>query len=362
MERVRETIDHLVGLGAFRGHPRLRRPGADAAGRRRPPLGAGPDSAHRAGSSCPAARVRRARRCDPRSPSGSARRRPHRELDAIVQAVTGFYADRGYRRPAIESRVVPGRAPEVVTLSLTIDAGPRTLVGDVTVSGDSGAEQAEVISSAAPGARPPLRSRRRWRRASPRSNRSCATTATTRRASTSRRVSPISDRRPDLTVEVERGPRVRVVFAGDPLPENRRDTLVPIRQERSVDLDLLEDASRNIEAFLRQQGYRSADARYVREERSGEMVLTFTVERGPLHRLGVDRGDRQPVGAARRHRAAPGAQAGRAVRRKPRRDRRRAVAELYRVRGFVRVGVKPEIAIGPSARRRRAARRSCAWS
>ena len=51
---------------------------------------------------------------------------------------------------------------------------------------------------------------------------------------------------------------MQVVFAGDPLPENRRDTLVPIRQERSVDLDLLEDASRNIESFLRQQGYRDA--------------------------------------------------------------------------------------------------------
>ena len=64
----------------------------------------------------------------------------------------------------------------------------------------------------------------------------------------------------DLTVDVDRGPRVRVVFAGDPLPAARRDTLVPIRQERSVDLDLLEDASRNIEAFLRQQGYRAATA------------------------------------------------------------------------------------------------------
>ncbi len=63
-----------------------------------------------------------------------------------------------------------------------------------------------------------------------------------------------------LTVTVDRGPQVRVVFAGDPLPAARRDTLVPIRQERSVDLDLLEDASRNIEAYLRQEGYRSATA------------------------------------------------------------------------------------------------------
>ena len=112
--------------------------------------------------------------------------------------------------------------------------------------------------------------------------------------------------RPIVVVDVERGPRVRVVFAGDPLPENRRETLVPIRQERSVDLDLLEDASRNIEAFLRQQGYRAA-AGAVRRARSasGEMVLTFTRRRGPLHRLASIEVDgntaRSPT---RRHRAA----------------------------------------------------------
>ena len=76
-------------------------------------------------------------------------------------------------------------------------------------------------------------------------------------------------------------------------PRTAATTLVPIRQERSVDLDLLEDASRNIEAFLRQQGYRAAEAPYVREERGGEMVLTFTVTRGPAASPLVARGRRQ---------------------------------------------------------------------
>jgi phage gp36-like protein len=49
---------------------------------------------------------------------------------------------------------------------------------------------------------------------------------------------------------------VRVVYAGDPVPGGALESLVPIREERSVDEDLLEDASRNIEAYLRQRGYR----------------------------------------------------------------------------------------------------------
>ena len=151
----------------------------------------------------------------------------------------------------------------------------------------------------------------------------------------------------DLMVDVEPGPRVQVVFAGDPLPENRRETLVPIRQERSVDLDLLEDACRNIEGFLRQQGYRTAQA--------------LLHPRAARHRAGAD--VHRPSWPAPR----PGSaevlgnealadadlasllqlQAG-----EPLVDSRvatvaAAIAELYRVRGFARASVKPEIAVEP---------------
>ena len=79
---------------------------------------------------------------------------------------------------------------------------------------------------------------------------------------------------------VEPGPHVSLVFAGDPLPEGNREHLVPIRAERSVDQDLLEDASLAIENALREQGYRNARAPYAREEKGGELVLTFTIARG----------------------------------------------------------------------------------
>ncbi len=98
----------------------------------------------------------------------------------------------------------------------------------------------------------------------------------------------------NVTISVEPGPHVSLVFAGDPLPEGNRDALVPIRAERSVDQDLLEDASLRIENALREQGYRTARASYTREEKGGELVLTFTIARGPLHRIEsvADRGQR----------------------------------------------------------------------
>ncbi|HUE90117.1 MAG TPA: POTRA domain-containing protein [Vicinamibacterales bacterium] len=263
-------------------------------------------------------------------------------VDEIVEGLTGFYAERGYRRASIEPRLVPSRAPELVTLRLGIEAGPRTVIGHVTIHGDTGLTPAAVIDE--------LRLERGRAYDRPSIDARVSRFADSLRdlgyyeANVDLSVAFADETgTADLTVNAERGPRVRVVFAGDPLPENRRNALVPIRQERSVDLDLLEDASRNIEAFLRQQGYRTAEAPYVREEKNGELVLTFDVRRGPLHRLAsldvtgnvaLPRSALAPLLALE-----PG---------EPFSDSRvatvaAAITELYRVRGFARVAVRPEV-------------------
>lgn len=342
MERVRESVDHLVGVGRFEDV--------------RVYASASPPPAEGVMLRWVLVPVQRIARIDVQGsasfPADVLRAEAAEvagalpvtaSVDEIVAGLTAFYAARGYRRPSIEPRLRPGRAPELVTLSLVIDAGPRTSIGEVTVQGETGILPASVISElrlerGRPYDRPAIDERVR------------------RFADALRDVGyyeahvdvsaafAVDGSTADLTITVDRGPRVRVVFAGDALPENRRDTLVPIRQERSVDLDLLEDASRNIEAFLRTQGYRDAEAPYVREEKRGEMVLTFTVRRGPLHRLAsldvtgntaLPRSALEPLLAL-----APG---------EPFSDLRvatvaSAITELYRVRGFARVVVRPEVA------------------
>jgi outer membrane protein assembly complex protein YaeT len=269
------------------------------------------------------------------------------EVADIVQIVRDVYADRGYRRPDVQTRIQPTRAAEIVDVVLTIDAGVRTVIGEVTVKGDA---------PDTPGAIAALRIERG--RAYDRADLAARTASFEQglrdqgyyeaRVAVSPQFSA-DESSVALTVSVERGPRVRVVFTGDSLPENRRDELVPIRQERSVDLDLLEDASRSIEAYLRQEGYRSATARYMREETRSEMVLTFTVDRGPLHRLrAID-----VVG----YRALPLATIAPLLPLKPGEpfvDGRvaavaAAVTELYRVRGFARAAVKADITVAPDA-------------
>src|SRR5205814_5810099 len=93
------------------------------------------------------------------------------------------------------------------------------------------------------------------------------------------------DRVADLTLTVSPGPHARVVFAGEPLPADRRAELVPVEREGSVDEDLLEDSSNRIEEYLRAQGYRDAAAPHTRETKDNELVITFTVKRGQQYRV-----------------------------------------------------------------------------
>jgi outer membrane protein insertion porin family len=265
----------------------------------------------------------------------------------VEQALRAYYAERGYRRPSVRSSLAPGEAPELAILKLSIDAGRRTVIDDVTVNGAGGSAQSVVQELELARGRaydaPALAARVEEYENSLRDQGYYEANVEVDVTFSD------DDTLADLAITVERGPRVSVVFAGDPLPEGRRETLVPIRQERSVDLDLLEDASRNIETYLHQEGYRSAEARYVREERAGEMVLTFTVTRGPLHRLRsldvvgneqIPRSDIAPLLALQ-----PG---------EPYADSRvatvaSAITELYRVRGFARVSVKPESTVLPGS-------------
>ena len=87
----------------------------------------------------------------------------------------------------------------------------------------------------------------------------------------------------DLTVTVIRGPLVRVVYDGDPLPKDRLKDLVPIEREGSADQDLVEDSERRIAAYLFGEGYWKAQVSADRVERGAELLMVFLVSRGPKY-------------------------------------------------------------------------------
>jgi outer membrane protein insertion porin family len=343
MSRVRDTIDHLVGLGRY-DDVRLFAAAA--------PAGAGVSlrwelqpiqhivavDVQGDGLSHDSIRAFVEERFESRPAASRA--------DEIAAAVAGFHAERGFRRARVTTALVPGETPGAVTLVLAVDPGPRTTIGRATVTGSPPGPAADILSRldlkpGRPYDRSELEARvdayeERLRRDGYYESTVNLTTTFDDRAETV-----------DVAVDVEPGPRVRLVFAGDPVQSSALESLVPVRAERSVDEDLLEDASRNIQAYLRERGYRSAEAPYERREADGVLELIFTVTTGPLHRVGrvdvtgntgIPLSDLEPL-----LKMTPG---------EPFVDARvaaigAAIEEMYRVRGYQRVQVRPVVEVLP---------------
>ena len=347
MLRVRSTIDHLVGLGRFEDVRVFAAPSGQAVVIRwqlTPVRRIGLVSI--TGHAVFSERAIRTELSERYGFQPSTTRVPD-----LVGALQSYYAERGYRNAAILPRLEEnGPVPEQVELVLSVEAGARTTIGDATVTGTPLEPVPELlrklglqpgrpfdgpaIDARVAGYEEQLRGLGYYE-ARVRSNAVFAPDGAT----------------VTMALQVELGPHVRVVFAGDPLPGSEREALAPIREERSVDQDLLEDASARIEGALRQQGYRAAQAPYTRRQESAELVLTFTISRGPLHRVAAV--DATGLSALRRDDIAPllqinpgdafvearvGAVAS-------------AIAELYRVRGFLQAAVKPVMQVLPAESR-----------
>ena len=202
----------------------------------------------------------------------------------VARLAQSVIAERGYLHAAVTPQAELAHAPERASLVLNIDARARTVVGEVQIVGRPAVPPQEFLRRLGLVRGVPYRSDR--------------VAANIEKYLTDRRehgyyearVLPTvtlsdDDRVANVTVTVNSGPHVRLVFTGEQLPGDRRDELVPIAREGSADEDLLEDASHRVEEYFRAQGYRTASAPHTREEKDGELVITFKVTRGALYRV-----------------------------------------------------------------------------
>jgi len=208
---------------------------------------------------------------------------PGRAVD-MVRLLEDTLRQRGYLHPEVDVRAERHHERERSTLVFTVDPGPRTHIGAVAFQGEPSVGRAELIrrlhvSVGAPYQREDL-------------SQQIDKYIDDRRAHgfyEARLVPDVQlsddDRLANLTLTVSPGPRTRVIFEGDPLPSDRRDELVPVAREGSVDEDLLEDSSNRIEEYLRAQGYRAAKAPHSRQESENELRITFNVSKGPQYRV-----------------------------------------------------------------------------
>jgi outer membrane protein assembly complex protein YaeT len=202
----------------------------------------------------------------------------------LATAVKDAIRERGYLNAVVTPGVQVSHAPHRTVIVFTIDPGPRTIIGDVAVTGSPGIPVSEFLNElgltkGGPYETDELNTRIDKFLAGVRSH-----------GYYEAKVTPMAslgdnDRVANLTVAVDRGPHVRVVFAGDAIPENRHADLVPVERDASASEDLLEDSTNRIVEYLRAQGYRDAAAPHTRTETNGELVITFDVMKGPVFRV-----------------------------------------------------------------------------
>ena len=285
----------------------------------------------------------------------SARGRRRRACREIVDALRAYYArsrisPAARSSPALVAGDVPGAGHAAARRS-TPGRGPR--IGDVDGHGRRRrSAAASVLVAAAARARPALRSARAsTARVDALRGGACATLGYYEaRGRLVGRRSPKTARPRDLT----RRCRARPARAGGVC---RRSAAREPARHAGADPPGAQRRSRSARGRLAATSKPSCASRDIArrrrrtraKQRGGEMVLTFTVARGPLHRLrAVDVVGNAAI-AAGRPRAAPAA-ASRASRSSTAawRPWPSASTELYRVRGFARVGVKPEVTVLPA--------------
>ena len=205
-----------------------------------------------------------------------------RAADAAAD-LDAFLRERGYRNAKVSARTRP-EPNYAATLVFDVKAGQRVRVASLHVNGAPGGV-AEVASSLGVAVGTPFDSAVVQDRVEQ------YTDALRSRGYFDARVDLSTSYSPDglgvdVTVDVERGPHVSLVFRGDPIPQEKRDEVLPLNREGGLDEDRLEDASLEFERYLRGQGYREATAPYTREQGpNGETLLVFTIHRGPQYKI-----------------------------------------------------------------------------
>ncbi|MGE0815041.1 MAG: POTRA domain-containing protein [Vicinamibacterales bacterium] len=272
-------------------------------------------------------------------------------LPEMVRMIVARYRDHGYAQARVEVGTVPDGSAGHVAAHFVATPGRPTLVRHVTVDGPPAATRGVLERLGLAPGRPiggttlddrvaayedELKARGYYE------------------AVVSASVTPVEDGGADVAVRVSPGDPVDLVFTGDPVPEDRRRTLVPIERLRSVEEEVLEDASRNIEQYFRLEGYRAASATVTRSQVNGRLRIAFAVDRGPLYvlnRVEVDgvralpRTELDPLLKLQTGEAFVDARVGAVA---------AALTEHYRVRGFASVKVSTTVAFpeGPAQRTR----------
>jgi outer membrane protein assembly complex protein YaeT len=274
--------------------------------------------------------------------------------DRLKQAVSSMQRvlqDNGFYRTTITPELTPHPDTQQVDILFRIEAGLRTRVAEIKITGNPGftPEQIGDIAKLHRGdevtAQSLTRALQRLRKKYQKQDRLEAQVSVV-----SRSYRPESNT-VDYTLNIVRGPEVAIHVEGARLPGAAVKRSVPVYEEGAVDEDLLNEGRRNLRDYLQTQGYFDSQVSVVRKDQPGEdrTDIIYDVDRGERHKLAAlalegnkyfpddlirDRMQIQPAGWLLTHGLFSQSMLSRDV---------ESIRDLYRANGFLQVNAYSEV-------------------
>jgi outer membrane protein insertion porin family len=214
---------------------------------------------------------------------------PFRESSVreAIDRLKDTLSSEGLYEADVKWSLTPHEATRQMDVTVTVQPGPRAVVGKFVVKNQTPFPDAELITRSKMKLQKPFTSAR-VTRASQRLKKYLVNqgylgagiliTAGNYDATTNLVV---------LNYEVTTGPRVSVAVGGAHISQGKLRQLLPIYAEGAVDEDLLQEGRRNIRDYFQRQGYFDADVEVSSRDdpKAGVRLISYEVTRGDRSRL-----------------------------------------------------------------------------
>ncbi len=217
-------------------------------------------------------------------------------VTAGTEAVKQVLAQNGYYEPAISVVTTTDDANQQVDVTYTVAIGPQARVGSVTLLGkDPGISVEDFRKKGRLVSRffhHPVKVDRETASTALGNMRTYFQKKNRLEATATLRQSDYDKVKKELnyTFALDEGPVVNVQVDGAKFSKSRLKLLVPVYEEGTVDIDLLNEGSFNMKDYLQQEGYFDAKVSVKTENPvSGNETVLYTVNEGEKHKvLSVD--------------------------------------------------------------------------
>lgn len=210
------------------------------------------------------------------------------KLDRALAGIRRVLEENGFHRTRVEPSEQRDDREHQVNLTFHVSLGARATIGKITLNGDAGYSEEEIIGETGKfHSGDPVTSGRLTRALQRIRSRYQKQGRLLAQVSVARRDYHADRNTVDYDFQIDRGPVVRIEAEGFKVSHIRLRKLVPVYEEGAVDADLLNEGRRNLQNYLQTLGYFNATVavnQHVVEEGKG-LDVVYSIDPGERSKL-----------------------------------------------------------------------------